>query len=177
MKNAGGDFSELKIVETGFSDPLALIAAKQIDLAWIFYGWQGFQAQQQGIPLNVVMMKDYYNSVPDYYTPLVITSEDTIAKKPGLVKAFMKALSRGYDFSVKNPSQAAEILLDEVPELDSATVKASQNWISQQYQAEAPRWGEQKESVWQNYTDWLVREGILSTPISASASFTNQFLP
>jgi len=177
MKNAGGGFSELKIVETGFSDPLALIAAKQIDLAWIFYGWQGFQAQQQGIPLNVVMMKDYFNSVPDYYTPLVITSEDTIAKKPGLVKAFMKALSRGYDFSVKNPSQAAEILLDEVPELDSATVKASQNWISQQYQAEAPRWGEQKESVWQNYTDWLVREGILSTPISASASFTNQFLP
>ena len=177
MKSAGADFSKLKIVETGFSDPVALIAAKQIDLAWIFYGWQGFQAQQKGIPLNVLMMKDYFDYVPDYYTPVVIASEDTIANKPELVKAFMKALSRGYDFAIQNPGQAAEILLGEVPELDSATVKASQNWISLQYQAEAPRWGEQKESVWQNYTDWLVREGILSTPISASAAFTNQFLP
>ena len=177
MEKAGGDFSKLKIVETGFSDPLALIAEKQIDLAWIFYGWQGFQAQQQAIPLNVVMMKDYFDSVPDYYTPLVITSEDKIAKRPELVSAVMKALSRGYDLAIQNPEEAAQILLDEVPELDSATVKASQNWISQQYQAEAPRWGEQKESVWQNYTDWLVREGILSAPISTSVAFTNRFLP
>ncbi len=177
MKSSGSDFSKLKIVETGFSDPLALIAAKQIDLAWIFYGWQGFQAQQQGIPLNVVMMKDYLDYIPDYYTPVVITSEDTIAKKPELVKAFMKALFRGYDFAIRNPEQAAGILLDQVPELDSATVKASQNWISQQYQAEATRWGEQKESVWQNYTDWIVRQGILSSPISVQAAFTNQFLP
>jgi ABC-type nitrate/sulfonate/bicarbonate transport system substrate-binding protein len=177
MKSGGGDFSKLKIVETGFSDPLALIATKQIDLAWIFYGWQGFQAQQQGLALNVLMMKDYFDYIPDYYTPVVIASEDTISNRPELVKAFMKALSRGYDFAIQNPGQAAEILLDQVPELDSATVRVSQNWISQQYQAEAPRWGEQKESVWQNYNDWMVGQGILSSPIVTKAAFTNQFLP
>jgi ABC-type nitrate/sulfonate/bicarbonate transport system substrate-binding protein len=78
---------------------------------------------------------------------------------------------------VRNPEQAAQILLEEVPELDSATVKASQHWISEQYQAEAPRWGEQKESVWQNYSAWLVEQGILSKPITASAAYTNRFLP
>jgi len=26
-------------------------------MAWIFYGWEGIEAQQQGIKLNVVMMK------------------------------------------------------------------------------------------------------------------------
>ncbi|MFC1917425.1 ABC transporter substrate-binding protein [Chloroflexota bacterium] len=177
MNCAGGDFSQLKIVHTGWADPLALIAEDQIDMAWIFYGWQGFQAQQQGVNLNVVMMKDYFDCIPDYYTPVVIASEDTIAGKPEVVKAFMEALSRGYDFAIQNPNEATELLLAAAPELDAELVKASQDWLSGYYQADAPRWGEQKESVWQDYTDWMVEYGILSAPISASEAFTNKFLP
>src|SRR3972149_5969614 len=134
MNYAGGDFSRLKIVNAGFADPLALIAEGRIDLAWIFYGWQGFQAKQQGVDINVVMMKDYFNAIPDYYTPIVIASEDTIAKKPQVVKAFMKALSRGYDYAVRNPGDAANLLLAAVPELDPALVRASQEWLSKYYQ-------------------------------------------
>lgn len=177
MESAGGDFSKLQIVNIGDTDPLALIAEKQIDMAWIFFGWEGIEAQQQGIKLNVVMMKDYFDTIPDYYTPVVITNEKTITNKPEVVKAFLKALSRGYDFAIQNPDEAADILLNAVPELDSKLVKASQEWLSPYYQAEAPKWGEQKESVWQNYSDWMVKYGILSTPISASDAFTNKFLP
>jgi ABC-type nitrate/sulfonate/bicarbonate transport system substrate-binding protein len=177
MESAGGDFSKLKIVNIGDTDPLALIAEKQIDMAWIFYGWEGIEAQQQGIKLNVVMMKDYFDTIPDYYTPVVITNENTITNKPEVVKAFLKALSRGYDFAINNPDEAADILITAVPELDTKLVKASQEWLSPYYQAEAPRWGEQKISVWQNYSDWMAKYGILSTPISASDAFTNKFLP
>lgn len=177
MNCAGADFSQLEIVNTGWSDPLALIAEDQIDMAWIFYGWQGFQAQQQGVALNVVMMEDYFDCIPDYYTPVVIASEDIIAGKPEVVKALMKALSRGYNFAIANPGEAAELLLAAVPELDTELVKASQDWLSKYYQADAPRWGEQKESVWQDYTDWMVEHAILSAPISAADAFTNEFLP
>jgi ABC-type nitrate/sulfonate/bicarbonate transport system substrate-binding protein len=177
MHCAGGDFSQLEIVNTGWADPLALIAEGQIDMAWIFYGWQGFQAKQQGLALNVVMMEDYFDCIPDYYTPVVIASEDTIANKPEVVRAFMAALSRGYDFAIQNPSEAAELLLAAVPELDTELVKESQDWLSKYYQADAPRWGEQKEAVWQGYTDWMVENGILSAPISVSDAFTNYFLP
>jgi ABC-type nitrate/sulfonate/bicarbonate transport system substrate-binding protein len=177
MESAGGDFSKLKIVNIADTDPLVLIAEKQIDMAWIFYGWEGIEAQQQGIKLNVVMMKDYFDTIPDYYTPVVITNENTITNKPEVVKAFLKALSRGYDFAIQNPDEAADILLNAVPELDTKLVKASQEWLSPYYQAEAPRWGEQKISVWQNYSDWMAKYGILSTPISASDAFTNKFLP
>ncbi|MFC1958674.1 ABC transporter substrate-binding protein [Chloroflexota bacterium] len=177
MYCAGSDFNQLEIVNTGWADPLALIAEGRIDLAWIFYGWQGFQAQQQGVDINVVMMEEYFDCIPDYYTPVVITSEDTIVNRPEVAKALMEALSRGYDFAIENPGEAAEILLIAVPELDSELVKASQNWLSEYYQAEAPRWGEQKENVWQDYADWMVENGILSAPISAKDAFTNEFLP
>jgi ABC-type nitrate/sulfonate/bicarbonate transport system substrate-binding protein len=177
MSCAGADFSKLEMLNTGYADSLALIAEDQIDVAWIFYGWEGFQAKQQGVDINVVMMEDYFSCIPDYYTPVVIASEDTIANKPEVVRAFMEALSRGYDFAIANPDEAAELLLTSVPELNAELVKASQNWISEYYQADAPRWGEQKESVWQDYTDWMVEYGILSAPISASDAFTNEFLP
>ena len=177
MQSAGTDFSKLNIVNIGFDDPLALLATGRIDLAWIFYGWQGIQAEQQGVPLNVVMMKDYFNIIPDYYTPVVITSEDMIKNKPQVVRAFMKALSRGYDYAIAHPDQSADLLLAAAPELDANLVKASQEWLTPYYQAEAPRWGEQKLSVWQGYIDWMTSHGILSAPISADDAFTNAFLP
>jgi ABC-type nitrate/sulfonate/bicarbonate transport system substrate-binding protein len=177
MSCSGADFNKLKIIQTGFADSLALIEENQIDLAWIFYGWQGFQAKQQGIDLDVVMMKDYFSCVPDYYTPVVIASEDTIAKKPEIVRAFLKALSRGYEFAIENPDEAANILVAAVPELNPDLVKASQEWLSPYYRAEAPRWGEQKESVWEDYTNWMVEHKILPAPIITSDAFTNKFLP
>jgi ABC-type nitrate/sulfonate/bicarbonate transport system substrate-binding protein len=177
MECAGGDFDRLEIVNTGYADPLALLAEKKTDLAWIFYAWQAFQAEQQGIDINVVMMKDWFDCIPDYYTPVVITSENTISNRPDVVRAFAGALSRGYEFAVQNPDDAADLLIAAVPELDPELVKASQNWISQYYQAEAPRWGEQKESIWQGYSDWMVENGILQTSISGKDAFTNEFLP
>ncbi|MFC2019334.1 ABC transporter substrate-binding protein [Chloroflexota bacterium] len=177
MNCDGGDIDQLKIVQTGFADPLALIAENQIDVAWIFFGWQGFQAQQQGLNLNVVMMEDYFGCIPDYYTPVLIASEDTISNRPDVAKAFMEAISRGYEFAIENPNEAAGLLLAAVPELDAELVKASQNWLSNYYQADAQRWGEQKASVWQNYADWMLEHGIISDPISATEAFTNEFLP
>ena len=173
----GGDFEKLEIVNIGYADPLALIAEKKIDLAWIFYAWQGFQAEQQNIEINVVMMKDWFTCIPDYYTPVVITSEDTISGRPEIVRAVIEALSRGYEFAINSPDEAASLLIAAVPELDPELVKASQKWISQYYQADAPRWGEQKGSVWQGYSDWMVENGILQASISGKDAFTNEFLP
>ncbi|MBN1312286.1 MAG: ABC transporter substrate-binding protein [Anaerolineae bacterium] len=173
----GGDFSQLQIVDTGFTDPLALLQTGQVDLAWIFYGWQGIQAEQQGIELSTVMMEDYFDCIRDYYTPLLITNQKTIDERPEVVRAFMRAISRGYEFAIQSPDEAAAILLKAVPELDEELVQASQAWLSPRYQANAPRWGEQKLEVWQNYSKWMADNGIIDQPIDASAAFTNDFLP
>jgi hypothetical protein len=64
-----------------------------------------------------------------------------------------------------------------VPELDTALVNESQAWLSAHYIAEASRWGEQKESVWREYADWLVEQGVVTAPVAPEAAFTNRFLP
>jgi len=177
MECAGGDFSKLEIVDTGFADPLALLDENQTDLAWIFYAWQGKQAELKGIDLDLVMMADWFACIPDYYTPVVVTSEDTIRKKPDLVRSFLGALSRGYSLAIQDPEEGAAALLEAVPELDEELVRSSQAWLSPRYQAEATRWGEQQQSVWEEYARWMLDHGILMQPIDARAAFTSEFLP
>lgn len=177
MECAGVDYDKLEIVQVGWADPLALLAAEQVDLAWIFYGWQGFQAQQQGIDISIVMMEDYFDCIPDYYTPVIIASENTITGKPETASALLEALSKGYTWAAEHPGEAAEILVAAVPELDIELVKASQSWISDYYIADASHWGEQKQSVWQDYTKWMLDHGVIEKSIDVNAAFTNEFLP
>jgi ABC-type nitrate/sulfonate/bicarbonate transport system substrate-binding protein len=177
MECDGGNFDKLEIVDTGFADPLALLDEAQTDLAWIFYAWQGKQAELQEIDLNILMMEDWFDCIPDYYTPVLITSEETINEHPEVIRAFLKAISQGYTYAIDHPDEAATILLDEAPELDEDLVHSSQNWLSPRYQADAPRWGEQKLSVWESYSNWMAQHGIIPEPIEASEAYSNDFLP
>ncbi len=173
----GGDFTRLEIVETGFTDPLALLQQGRIDLAWIFYGWQGLQAELQGIELDIVHMDDQFDCIPDYYTPVLIANREIVQARPEWVRLFLRAVSRGYTLAAADPEAAAAALLEAAPELDPALVHASQAWISPQYQADAQRWGEQSASVWQDYADWMTDNGILPGRVDMSSAHTNEFLP
>jgi ABC-type nitrate/sulfonate/bicarbonate transport system substrate-binding protein len=177
MECAGGDFNKLEIVDTGYADPLALLDEEQTDLAWIFYAWQGTQADLKGIDLDVIMMEDWFDCIPDYYTPVFITSEETIRERPQIVTAFLDAISKGYEYTIDHPHEAAAVLLKAVPELDEELVYASQAWLSPRYQADAIRWGEQELGVWQAYSAWMAQHSIIPEAIDAQQAFSNEFLP
>ena len=177
MTCAGGDVERVEIVETGFTDPLALLESEQIDLAWIFYGWQGIQAESLGIDLDLFMMEDYFGCIPDYYTPVLIASQATLEERPELVHSFLRAAARGYDFTAGHPDEAVEALLKAAPELDRAHALASQRWVSPRYQAEASRWGFQTLATWQGYANWMRQNVILTAPFEAAQAFTTEFLP
>lgn len=177
MTCAGADFSQLEVVDIGFADPLAMLDESQVDLVWIYEGWEGAQADQEGVDLDIVRMSDYLDCIPDYYTPILIASEETISERPEVVRAFVGAVAKGYEYAIDNPDAAADILLEAVPELDEATVRESQAWISSHYQADASQWGLQSEAVWADYSEWMAAHGIIAEPIDAAAAFTNEYLP
>jgi ABC-type nitrate/sulfonate/bicarbonate transport system substrate-binding protein len=129
------------------------------------------------VTFDALMLMDYTDCVPDYYTPILITSQDMIAEHPDVVAAFVQATARGFAYAITNPAEAAQILVDAVPELDADLVVASAEWLADQYQSDAPRWGQQDLAIWQGYTDFLVENGILAEGIDAGAAFTNAFLP
>lgn len=165
-------------LDIGFADPVELLTLERIDFAWIFYGWQGIRAETDGINLDVVMLSDYPDCVPDYYTPILLTSGEMIEQNPDVVRAFTHATAQGYAYTIENPDEAATILLDAVPELDEQLVRESSQWLAPRFQADAPRWGAQDPAVWQQFTDFLIENGMIEADaIDVDAAFTNDFLP
>jgi ABC-type nitrate/sulfonate/bicarbonate transport system substrate-binding protein len=172
----GGDVNEVEFIDIGWADYFTVVE-RDVDFAWIFYGWTGIEAELRGMPLDIVMLSDWSECVPDYYTPVIITSEENIAEKPELVRSFLAATSRGYEFAIANPAEAAEMLLKQAPESNAELVRRSQEWLSPHYQADASRWGDQKLEIWQGYADWMADRELLPRHIDAEAAFTNEFLP
>ncbi|KUO64834.1 MAG: ABC transporter substrate-binding protein [Gracilibacter sp. BRH_c7a] len=175
MQKENLDFSKLEMVNIGESDQLVALE-RDIDLTWIFYGWTGIQAEQRNQELNMIWLKDVDPAL-DYYTPVLITSESMIEQKPDVIEKLMKAVSAGYEFAIANPEEAADILIKHAPESDPEMIKQSQLWLSPQYKAEADRWGEQKEVIWESYAQWLFENELVPEKMESAKAFTNEFLP
>ncbi len=174
MRDDRADHTKVKVID-GATDFFSTIG-KDADFEWIYLGWDGVEAKRRGIELNLIVLKDL-NPVFDYYTPVLITSQNMIDTRPEIVRAFLKASSKAYEYCIANPVQAADILTKQVPELKSELVRPSMEFLAKEYKAEAYRWGEQKDSVWQNFIDWMYDNRLISNNIKAADAFTNSFLP
>lgn len=175
MDPEGADVKKVKLISIGEADYFTAVK-RDIDFAWIFYAWTGVEAELRGEPLDMLYLKDYAPQL-DYYTPVLTTSEKQINENPDLVKAFMKATTKGYQYAIDHPEEAAATLSKAVPDLDADLVLASQKWLSPKYKDDAARWGEQKLEVWKNYGDWMYDLKLLDQPLDAASAFTNDFLP
>ena len=175
MQANGADFKKVNILSSGYTDFFTAVQ-KDIDFAWIFYGWDGINAKLKNIDLNMQYVNELSDKL-DYYTPLLITNEKLAKKDPALVKAFMSATAKGYNYAIKKPDAAADVLLKAAPDLDPKLVKASQKWLASKYKDDAKYWGQQKASVWQNYSDWMYDNKLLDAKLDVDAAYTNKFLP
>ena len=115
----------------------------------------------------------------DFYTPVVIGCNDYMKENPETAKAFMAALSKGYEFAVDHPEEAANILMEAAPELkDSADlVVASQKYLAGEYISDAKRWGEFDAGRWSGFYQWLNDNDLLDGKVDPMAGFTNDYLP
>lgn len=175
MTDAGANFKKVTNISIGDMDFLSTIG-RTADFEWIFYGWEGINAEINNMPLNYIFLSNL-KSILDYYTPIIITNEDHINNQKDLVKKFMRATSKGYEFAINHPEEASDILLKAVPELNRDLVKKSQVWLSPRYQAEAVKWGIQKLSVWTEYALWLNEHNLIPKMTDPNQSFSNEFLP
>ncbi|MCY9515498.1 ABC transporter substrate-binding protein [Paenibacillus apiarius] len=175
MEKEGADYDKVKNVNMGSADFFTAVK-KDIDFAWIFYAWTGIEAELRNEPIDMMYVNQYSDKL-DYYTPVIATNEKLIQEDPELIKAFMRATSKGYKYAIDKPEDAANLLLKAVPDLDKDLVVASQKWLSSKYQEDAARWGEQKREVWDNYMNWLLDHKLMEKAIDVDKAYTNDFLP
>lgn len=175
MKADQADVSKMEIINAGDADFFTM-TEKDVDFAWIYYGWTGVEAELRGKDINMVYLTDYSDKL-DYYTPVLATNEKMIEKQPEIVEKFVAGAAQGYEFAIDKPEEAANILLTAEPDLAQDLVINSQKWLADKYQDDAPQWGVQKLDIWKNYAEWMTENGVLEGEFDPEKAFTNDFLP
>ncbi len=176
-----GDFRSAVLNVAGFD---ALLAGRA-DFVWIFGGWQGVQAELEGIDLTLFNFNDY--GVPDYYTPVLVASPEGIQTNAEALRAFLQATARGYTYAAENPAEAAELLLQEAPAgsfPNPELVRRSQERVSSFYIAEGQTWGVQRPDYWRGFPELLLDAGVFAeasetvrNAVGNGSLFTNELLP
>lgn len=148
----GGDFSKVKLIPNDITDEPAALAAHQTDAIWVFYGWGGINAKQENTDCDFFFFKDI-NPVFDYYTPVIIANNTFLQKHPDIAKKFLEATQKGSE----------------------ELVQASQQYISDQYIADASKWGFIDADRWNAFYSWLAENNLTSTDLTGKG-FTNDYL-
>lgn len=173
VEEDGGNFDNVNLIPEYVTDEAAALQ-QDIDAIWVYYAWAGIATELAGLDTNMWYFKDI-NPVFDYYSPVIVANTDFLSDNPDVAKAFLDATRKGYEYAIDNPSDAADILCKEVPELDSELVHASQDWLAGEYKAEVEQWGYIDPARWDAFYAWLYEEG-LSDEIPAGTGFTNEYL-
>ncbi len=175
MEQSGGDSNTVEIVTIGDTDFFVASATGAVDFAWVYEAWTLKEAELKGMDVNYFGIAEF-SDVLDFYTPVIITNEENISSNKKMVKDFMSAVAKGYEYAIKNPDKAAAILLKHAPELDKDLVEASQRFLMDKYQGDAEKWGIQKTETWDRYTGWLFDNGFIEEIVKSEEAFTNAFI-
>jgi ABC-type nitrate/sulfonate/bicarbonate transport system substrate-binding protein len=175
MKADGGDPSKVSFLNLGEQD-FFTASLRNIDFAWVFEGWTVREAAVRSIALDYLELRKF-SPVLNWYTPVLAANQNWLDARPGLARAFLRALDRGYRYAIGHPAEAAGILLQAAPELNAALVRSSQDFLAGHYQAQARRWGEFDPARWNGFVAWMQDNGLVKGLDPAARLFTNDYLP
>lgn len=179
VTNDGGDWNAITKIPNTVTDEAQDIKANPDHAIWVFYGWGGINAKVNNIETDFFYFKDL-NPVFDYYTPVLIANNNFLKENPEAAKAFLSATAKGYQYTIENPEEAADILIkcDDTQSLvgSEELVKESQKWISEQYIADTEKWGYIDPVRWNGFYKWLYDEKLIEKEIPDDTYFTNDYL-
>ena len=170
---AGIDPADVNLVTIGYTQVESL-ATGQVDAAVVYAMNTPVQLRQQGYEVHLLEVVDYI----DFVSNGLISNEKTIAERPELVRAMVRALVRGLRDTLDDPDASFAICRKHVPEIDdeSAPLQRAVLEASLAYwQAEVL--GRSDPEAWATSAAFMRQIGMIETEVDPATLFSNDFLP
>ena len=171
----GGDFSKVQLIPASSSDEITGLKANEFDCVWCYEAWAVQNAKVQDFAYDYFSFRDI-DSVFDYYTPVIIANNDFLKDQPDVAKAFLRATKKGFEYAEQNADDAAQILVDAAPEVDPALAKMSQEFLADQYTADASGWGVIDPDRWAKFYAWMNENGLTPVELDPKGGFSMDYL-
>ena len=175
VEKDGGDYSKVELVPYNVDDEVSGLKSSMFDSVWVYEGWAVQNAVVQDFDygyFSFISIDDVF----DYYTPVLAANTDYAKENPEVIKAFVRAARKGYEFAISNYADAARCLLDAVPELDEKLVMQSAEYLAGQYQSDADSWGVIEKDRWSRFYQWLNDNDLVANKLDVNAGWTMDYL-
>lgn len=169
----GVDPASVALDVIGFTQVETLLAGR-VDAVVVYANNEPVQLASQGMPVTVMRAADYVALASNG----LITNEATIAERPGLVEAMVRATVRGLADTLADPDAAFEICKKYVEGLEQANPDVQRQVLQASLDFwRADRLGYSDPAAWDNMQTVLLNMGLLERPIDISQAYSNQFVP
>lgn len=157
---------------TGLLTP-ALIR-KQADGAIVLRYVDGIFSKQQGLDTDFISFSKFGLDNP---AMTIVTNTATLQSDPALVRAFLKASLRGWEFARANQQAAYADFVANAPTADNAFNGAKLPVVLPEIFPAGGKWGEGKADSWTKMSTSLESLGLLPGKVAIADVYTNEFLP
>ena len=174
LRNQGLTIDDVEMVNVGF-DLISALISKNVDaIVGAYWVHESISANNQGFDLNVMRMEE--NGVPDFYELVIVASEEKITEDPEIVQKFVKAVTRGYKDAIADPLEAVAVLKAVMPETDLEIENPGVMLLAPLWATDNGVFGWQEQVRWDEFANWMVQSGRLSSADGASAAYNNSFV-
>ncbi len=176
MKHAGLNADSVKWV---IMDPNlwnSALVSKRVQAIGCYVDNQPADLAAQGIKVNIVTVADMGLYVPGQ---VIFVNNDFLAKNPDVVKGFLTAVLKGYQYEDAHPAEAAQFMAKYYPEVDPKVIEQKINlikvsWFSPATDKNGFGWSD--PSAYQNLQQLLIDTKVLDKPVDLSKAIDNSIL-
>ena len=168
VRGSGGDPAKVKTITIGY-DAVADLLAGRVAAATAFWNDEGVTLAQRRPGFHVFRV-DHYGA-PSYPELVVCASQPYLHQHPGLARALVATLTRGYDAVIAHPTVGERALESQVPGLDHSLVAAQLSGLIPAFTGPSGRFGVFDIPVLRRWAMWERRFGIVRTVPDIHAMF------
>jgi len=168
----GIDEAQVNLQVIGYTQ-VASLTEGRVDAAVCYALNEPVQLSQAGYSIDVIYVADYANLVSNG----LITNEQTIAERPGLVQGLVRAMLRGLRYTIEHPDEAFAICKKHVPEIagDNEALQKAVLIDSLKFW-QGDRLGYSDRAAWEESQRFMRQVGLLDAEVDVETLFTNQFV-
>lgn len=171
VRKLGLDLSKIKVVP--YDSKYTAFIEGEVEVTAAFSTAGLILLRQRGLKLNLIWPGDYGIH---FYSDTLVTTDDTIRDKPGLVTRFLRATLKGWQDAIQNYQEAVTITLPYAKVKDPQFQTTMMEGLLPLVHTGEDHIGWMRGEVWQGMYDVLWDQKMLDAPFEVNRAYTMRFL-
>jgi ABC-type nitrate/sulfonate/bicarbonate transport system substrate-binding protein len=173
LAGAGADPRKVSTVTIGFNAVAALLSHR-VSAVTAFWNDEGVTLQRRHPGYHIFKVDQY--GAPAYPELVLCATRSSLREDPGLARAVVRTLVRGYGVTLTDPEGSAADLESQVPALDPKLVSAQLTAEGGAFVAPDGNFGELTLATLKRWARWEARFGIVRRPPDVFKMFDPRFV-